>query len=423
MLMSILMSMPTITRTHAHPARNEPNKRAAETTKASKMNFDLDPQQCELRDSIAAVLEKECPPALARAMYEDGTAFPEQPWKSARELGWTALLVPEAYGGLGLGPVEFGLLAEEHGRHLATGPYLATLSQLIPALTIAGSESQKERFLQAAAEGEITGCLAVAGPMGNFNGNDTSLHAKRDRDPGWTLTGSRHFVFDCNLAPPEAGSDHDRPIADEVVVVANVDEGDGIGLFLVPGEGLPAHRSQQLDVSRPMCRLDFDNIRVEPDRVLGTPGASAPLLSKILSHATVALAFEMVGTCQGLFDITLEYAKQREQFGKPIGSFQAIQHKFADLFVALEQARATAYYSAMTLAEDDPAGELAASMAKASVGECQRRLGKEGIQIHGGLGYTWEQDVHLYVKRLMTGEAIFGTTSQHRQKIASLLGV
>jgi alkylation response protein AidB-like acyl-CoA dehydrogenase len=387
------------------------------------MNFDLSSEQQELRDSIAAVLEKECPPSLARTMYEDDAAVPEQPWQSACELGWTALLVPEQYGGLALGPVELGLLAEEHGRHLATGPCLATLSQLIPALSIAGNEEQKSQLLPRAAEGEVTGCLAVAGPAGDFSGRDASLVAKKNAgDGGWTLSGSRHFVFDCSLAARNK-ADHERAVADEVVVAAHVDEGDGVGLFLVPGAELAPHRSHQLDVSRPLCRLDFDRVDVAPERVLASPGASAKLLANLLQHATVALAFEMVGTCQALFDVSLEYAKEREQFGRPIGSFQAIQHKFADLFIALEQARATASYAAMTLAEDDPGSELATSMAKASVGACQRMLGKEGIQIHGGLGYTWEQDVHLYVKRLKTGEALFGTTAHHRQRIAALLGV
>ncbi len=388
------------------------------------MNFDLDSEQQEFCASVSAVLEKECPPALARAMYEESAAFPEQPWKSARELGWTALPVPETYGGLGLGPVEMGLLAEEHGRHLATGPYLATLSQFVPAIMIAGSDEQKQRFLGPAAEGDLTGCLAVASEVGDFTGHHPSLRAERDEQAGaWKLTGSRHYVFDCNLTPADEGADRARPVADEVIVCARVDEGDGVGLFVVSGAGLPAKRDHQLDVSRPLCRLEFDGVKVEADRVLATPGASAPPLSMILRYATVGLAFEMVGTCQGLFDITLEYAKQREQFGRPIGSFQAIQHKFANLFVALEQARSTAYYAALTLAEDDPASELAASMLKACVGECQRTLAKEGIQIHGGLGYTWEQDVHLYVKRLKTGEALFGTTSEHRQKIATLIGV
>ncbi len=377
------------------------------------MNFDLEDEQEELRDAVRAVLAQECPISLARERYE-GDHFPAQPWQSARELGWTALTVPTEFGGLGLGPIELGLLAEEHGYTLAAGPFLPTLSQWIPALVVAGSEEQKKAHLEKAAAGELTGTLAVAGENGETSGRDASLRALPDGGD-WRLEGSRHFVMDCGKTK--------GPVADEIVVVANVDSGDGVALFLVPGASVECERFKNLDASRPLASLRFDGLRVEADRTLGKPGQSAPALRRILDEATTALSFEMVGTGQALFDITLEYAKHREQFGQPIGSFQAIQHKFADLFIDLEKARSTAYFAAMTLAEHDPRSELAASMAKAAIGECQRHLAKEGIQIHGGLGYTWEQDVHLYVKRLKTGEALFGTTGFHRQKIAEKLGL
>ena len=405
------------------------------------MNFDLDDEQEELRSSVRAVLEQESPVTLARGMYEGG-ATPEQPWKSARELGWTALVVPEEFGGLGLGAIELGLLCEEHGRVLATGPFLSTASQWIPAIDQAGSDEQKRRFLPSAAEGNCIGTLAIAGEAGSFRGDDSGLSAQPDGD-SWILDGSRSYVLDANL---EGGR-----VADEIVAVAKVEQGDGVGIFSLPGDAVKAVRNRNLDSSRPLARLEFGSVRVESDRVLGTPGESARALDRIVSTATVALCFEMIGTCQALFDISLEYAKHREQFGKPIGSFQATQHKFANLFIALEKARSIALYAAMTLAErspspskkspspsskgpspsnkslssseEGPSISLAASMAKAAVGECQSLLCKEGIQIHGGLGYTWEQDVHLYVKRLKTGEALLGTTGDHRQRIADAIGV
>ena len=158
--------------------------------------------------------------------------------------------------------------------------------------------------------------------------------------------------------------------------------------------------------------------------MLGDPDASAaPALRRALEEATVALALEMVGTAQTIFDITLEYAKQREQFGVPIGSFQAIKHKFADMMIALERARSLGYFAALTIAEDDPRRTSATSVAKAAAGDCQRLLAKEGIQIHGGIGYTWEHDMHLYVRRIKSGEPLFGTSAWHRARIADLLGV
>jgi alkylation response protein AidB-like acyl-CoA dehydrogenase len=377
------------------------------------MNFDLEEEQEELRSSVRSVLEQECPLDLARSMYEGGR-IPEQPWKSACELGWTSLTTPEAFGGLGLGPVELGLVAEEHGRRLAPGPFLPTLSQLIPSLVEAGSDEQKQRWLEPAAAGQLTGTLAISGEAGGVFGADPSLRARPDGSD-WLLDGRRYHVCACGMGTSVT--------ADQVVVVASVDAGDGVGLFLIPGDAARASRVDGLDASRPLVHLEFDALRVPKDSVLGTPGESSRSLERITSQAITAQAFEMVGCSQALFDTTLEYARQREQFGRPIGSFQAIQHKFADMFIDLEKARSTALFAAMTLAEGEAESALAASMAKAAVGECQRRICKEGIQIHGGLGYTWEQDVHLYVKRLKTGEALFGSTADHRERIATLLGV
>jgi alkylation response protein AidB-like acyl-CoA dehydrogenase len=167
----------------------------------------------------------------------------------------------------------------------------------------------------------------------------------------------------------------------------------------------------------------LDGVRVPPQRALGSPGNVAAALDRALDESITALAAEMVGTCQALFDLTLEYAKHREQFGQPIGAFQATQHKFADLFIALEKARSTVLFSAMTLAEEDERRPLAAATAKVAAGDCQHRLAKEGIQIHGGLGYTWEQDVHLYVKRIQSGEKLLGTSAWHRARIADFLGI
>jgi alkylation response protein AidB-like acyl-CoA dehydrogenase len=176
-----------------------------------------------------------------------------------------------------------------------------------------------------------------------------------------------------------------------------------------------------LDPSRPLAHLHFDGLRVDAGRVLGTPGGSAGALGRALERATVAAALECVGTCQRLLDETVEHARHRRQFDQPIGAFQAIQHKCADMYVAVEKARASAYFAMMAIAEDDPRRSLAASMAKAAASDCQQLVCKEAIQIHGGMGYTWESDVQLFVKRAKTLEALFGTGSAHRSRIAGLL--
>ena len=375
---------------------------------AASMDFDFTDEQEELRSSVRSVLERECPISLVRALVEKGTAS-EQPWRSATELGWTGIGVPESCGGLGLGFVETALVVEEHGRLLAPGPYLATVTQFAPAIREAGNEAQRRRFLEAVVAGRLTGALAVSNAAGGCFPPDAELRARRDGDH-WRIEGTRHHVVDGD-------------IADEIVVSAHVEEGDGVGLFAVPGASAKRERISALDASRPIAKLEFDGVRVDADRALGRPGECAAPLARTLEQATVALSLETVGACQALFDRTLEYAKHREQFGRPIGSFQAIQHKLADMFAAIEKARDTGYFAAMAIAEDDPRRALAASVAKVAAGDCQRMLAKEGIQIHGGIGFTWEHDVHLFVKRVKTAELLFGTSAEHRARIADLLEI
>jgi alkylation response protein AidB-like acyl-CoA dehydrogenase len=176
------------------------------------------------------------------------------------------------------------------------------------------------------------------------------------------------------------------------------------------------------DGTRSLAAVELDGVRVGSDRLLGEPGPSTTsAIHRAAEEAALAMALEAVGTCQSVFDVTLEYAKHREQFGVPIGSFQAIKHKFADMLVALERARATAYFAALTIAEDDERRSLAVSTAKVAAGECQRLFAKEGIQIHGGIGYTWEHDMQLYVRRIRTDAQLFGTDADHRVRIAELL--
>ncbi len=372
------------------------------------MDFELSEEQVELCRSVRSVLERECPVSLVRQIVEAGS-LPDQPWRSAGELGWAAIAVPERLGGLGQGFQELGLVVEEHGRALAPGPFLASATQFLPLVLEAGTPEQQERFAAPVAAGERTGALAVAGPSGRSLALDDSLRARRD-GAGWILEGSRHFVLDGDTA-------------DEVALAARVEEGDGVGLFAVPREALKTERIVGLDASRPLAHLTCPALAVGPERALGSPGRSAPALARALEAAVVALSLEMVGTCQRLLELSVEHAKQREQFDAPIGSFQAVQHKCTDMFTAVEKARATAWFAMMAIGEDDPRRSLAASMAKASAGACQRRVAKEAIQIHGGTGFTWECDVQLFVKRAKTGEALLGTAAEHRARIARQLGL
>ena len=372
------------------------------------MNFEITPEQQELVDSVRSVLARECPTALVRDVVENGST-PEQPWKSARELGWTAIDVPEALGGLELGFTALGLVIEQHGSRIAPGPFLATITQFLPLVCQAGDPEQLERFAAPAGAGERTGALAIDHGRAAEHAPGDGLRARRD-GKAWILDGERRYVLDGD-------------VADEIAVAARVDAGDGVGLFVVPQGAAKAQRVFALDASRPFAHLRFEGVRIEPERVLGTPGA-APTRSVARSSAPRSPPRSSASArARACSSSTVEHAKSRRQFDQPIGAFQAIQHKCADMFVQVEKACATGYFAMMAVAEDDPRRTLAASMAKAAASDCQRLVCKEGIQIHGGMGYTWESDVQLFVKRAKTLEALFGTGAQHRQRIADLLEV
>jgi alkylation response protein AidB-like acyl-CoA dehydrogenase len=376
------------------------------------MQLELTDEQEELRDGVRALLAGECPMGLVREVVEEG-ASPAGLWRHMVELGWPALTIPTEHGGLGLGAVELAVVAEELGRVVAPGPFVATVSQFVPLVRETGDPVQQARFLGPVAAGALTGALALAEPGVAFDPAPVTAAATREGG-AWRLAGTKHAVLGALDA-------------DEVAIVARVagtSGDDGVAAFVVPRADLEITPVAALDMTRTLGTVSLDGVRVGEDRLLGEPGpATAAALRRGVEEAVVMLALETVGTCQTIFDVTLDYAKQREQFGVPIGSFQAIKHKFADMLVALERARATGYFAALTIAEDDPRRSLAASTAKAAAGDCQRLLAKEGIQIHGGIGYTWEHDMHLYVRRAKTDAQLLGTAADHRTRIADLLGL
>jgi alkylation response protein AidB-like acyl-CoA dehydrogenase len=369
-------------------------------------------EQDELRDGVRTVLAGECPMSLVREVVEKG-ATADALWNRMITLGWPALTIPEAFGGLGMGAVELAVVVEELGRAVAPGPFVPTVTQFAPFVAEAGAPEQQERFLGAVAAGELTGSLALVEASGAVDPARVTATAEPD-GRGFVLQGSKTMVVEAAAAS-------------EIAVVARrpgTDGDDGVGAFVVRQADVAVEPVEVLDPSRPLARVVLDGARVDADRVLGHPGpATAAAIRRAVEVAVTSLAIEIVGAAQTIFDVTLDYAKQREQFGVPIGSFQAIKHKFADMLVALERARATSYFAALTIAEDDDRRALAASMAKAAAGDCAARLAKEGIQIHGGIGYTWEHDMHLYVRRVTSNAALFGDAAQHRARVADLIGL
>ncbi|HKF91826.1 MAG TPA: acyl-CoA dehydrogenase family protein [Acidimicrobiia bacterium] len=376
------------------------------------MHLEFTAEQDELRDGVRAMLARECPISLVREVVEKGTA-PDALWSQMVELGWPALTVPERAGGLGMGTVELAVVVEELGRVIAPGPFVPTVTQFAPVVAEAGSREQQERFLGGIATGELTGTLALVEESGSADTGHVTATATPDND-SFVLEGSKETVIEASTA-------------DEIAVIARTPGtrgDDGVGAFVVARADVRLDPIDALDPSRPLARVTLEGVRIGADRVLGAPGpATAAAVRRAVELATTALAVETVGAAQAIFDMTLSYVKQREQFGAPIGSFQAIKHKFADMLVALERARATSYFAALTIAEDDDRRALATSTAKAAAGDCAALLAKEGIQIHGGIGYTWEHDMHLYVRRVKSSSLLFGNAAQHRARVADLIGL
>jgi alkylation response protein AidB-like acyl-CoA dehydrogenase len=376
------------------------------------VHLEFTTEQDELRDGVRAMLARECPMSLVREVVEKGTT-PDALWSQMVELGWPALTVPEPAGGLGMGTVELSVVVEELGRVLAPGPFVPTVTQFAPVVAEAGSPEQQERFLGGIAAGELTGTLALVEETGSVDAGHVTTTATPDGD-GFVLEGAKETVVEASTA-------------DEIAVIARTPGtrgDDGVGAFVVSRADVGLDPIDALDATRPLARVALDGVRIGADRALGDPGpATATSVRRAVEVAATALAVETVGAAQAIFDITLAYAKQREQFGAPIGSFQAIKHKFADMLVALERARATSYFAALTIAEDDGRRALATSTAKAAAGDCATLLAKEGIQIHGGIGYTWEHDMHLYVRRVKSSSLLFGNAAQHRACVADLIGL
>jgi len=375
------------------------------------VQLELSDDQQALQDTVRAFLERESPVSLARRVVEEHKDADEL-WSRMVELDWPALTVPEEDGGLGLGFVELAVVAEQLGRVLSPVPFLATAAQFVPAVVAAADPAQRARFLGPVVHEGAVGTLAVAEASGRFDVAGITMVASPS-SAGWVLEGEKHFVFDAERAR-------------EVVVAARLagtTGDDGVCLFVVAQGSLDVSELSGLDGTRGYATVAADGVQVDAGRLLGTPGAAGPALAGVLQEAAVALAAEMVGTCQGIFDIVQAYVCEREQFGVKVGSFQAIKHKLANMFVALESARATTYFAAAAVAEADPRRHAAAAVAKASAGDCQRLLAQEGIQCLGGIGYTWEHDMHLFVKRVKAGAAMFGTTDEHLATLARLLGM
>lgn len=379
------------------------------------MNFAFTEEQEELRETARSFLaDHSGSEAVRRAMAGERGHDPEVWKRIGAELGWPALLVPEEHGGLGLGFVELAALLEVTGEFLLCAPFFSSVALGANALLVAGSAEQQAEHLPGIAEGRTVATLAHAEPGGRPDAAGVAVVARREGDE-YVLRGTKSFVLDGHCA--------------DLLVVAARREGsrgeEGLSLFAVPAAtpGLERRALVTMDQTRRLAEIELRDVRLPAAALLGAEGEASPALAKILDRAAVALAVEQVGGAQRCLDASVAYAKERVQFGRPIGSFQAIKHKCADMMVAVESARSGAYYAACVADEDGDELPLVAPLAKATASEAFFRCASDSVQIHGGVGFTWEYDVHLYFKRAKSTEVFLGDPAFHRERLARRLGL
>jgi alkylation response protein AidB-like acyl-CoA dehydrogenase len=367
------------------------------------MDFAFSSDQQLLKNSARAFLDEHCKSAFVRRMMDDPVGHDDGMWKELAQLGWLGLPLPDEYGGAGLGLVETAIVVEEMGRVAYPGPYFATVVLAGSALAGAGDGAQKERWLTAIASGQARATLALQEEQLDWGSDAVTTRAERSGRE-YLLTGVKRFV-------PWAH------VADALLIPARSPE--GVSLFLVEASapGLQLSPLTGIDLA---TRWSEVRLAGTPATPVGEAGQAASTLDAVLRRAAVAAAAEMLGAARKCLDLSVEYAKVREQFGQPIGSFQAIRHKCAEMLLEVENSHAATYYAAWAQDAGAEDAELAASVAKAYVGDAARRVSGEAIQVHGGIGFTWEYDLHLYFKRAKSLEGLYGDSDWHREQIVRL---
>jgi alkylation response protein AidB-like acyl-CoA dehydrogenase len=379
------------------------------------MNFGFSDEQELLRATARKFFDNECTSAFVRQRMEEPAGVTDAFWTKLAEQGWLGLISPEADGGSGLGFVDLVVLMEEMGRVVMPGPYFSTVVLGGLAIQEAGSAEQKKAWLPKIAGGEAKVALAWTEPTARWDAAGVAATAKPvGRD--WMLSGTKLFVLDAHLA-------------DLVVVAARTSESSeperGVTLFLVPrgAAGMESKLLPTMDQTRKLCEVQLHDVRVPGEARLGSIDGGWTPLSRVIERATVALCAEMCGGAQKVLEMTTEFAKIRVAFGRPIGAYQGVKHKLADMLVDVENAKSLTYYAAWAVDENAPEATLAASMAKAYCSDAYRKVAGHGIQLHGGIGFTWEHDMHLYFKRAKSSEVMFGDATYHRERVAQLINL
>lgn len=365
------------------------------------MNFDFSDDQKMLRDQANRFLSDNSTVRHVRAVLEDdGVPYDAALWKGITELGWTGTAIPEEYGGAGLSHEDLCVVAEEIGRALAPTPFSSSVYLATEAILLAGNEEQKQNYLPRLALGEIIGCFAMAEGAGTVTPGSIKATAADGR-----LTGGKVPVADGD-------------IADFIVTLAR--DGNDLSLFIVDlkGDGVSRRQVETVDPTRSHAQIDFANAPADP---LGSSGEGWQLSEALLDRAAVLFAFEQVGGAQACLDMAVDYAKNRNAFGRAIGSFQAIKHKLVDIYVALELARANAYFGAWALGANAAELPVAAAAARVAASDAFNLAARENIQTHGGMGFTWEYDCHLYYRRAKLLSLALGGERRWRDRLIGQL--
>jgi alkylation response protein AidB-like acyl-CoA dehydrogenase len=369
------------------------------------MIFAFTDEQRELAATLRRFLQDKSSSSEVRRLMQTEAGYDPRTWSQlAGQLGLPGLVIPEKHGGSGAGPVELAVASEEMGRALLCAPFFATAVLAAQALLASGDEAAQEEFLPGIADGATIATVAVCEDDGAWTTDGVATRARRSGD-GYVLDGRKSFVIDGHTAGL-------------LLVVARADGGPS--LFAVRGDadGLARRPLETLDLTRKQAALALDAV---PARLIGAEGSAADIVAATLRLAAVALAAEQVGGAQRCLDMSVEYAKIRMQFGRPIGSFQAIKHMCADMLLEVESARSAAYYAAWAAQDGSDELPLVASLAKACCSEAYFRAAADNIQIHGGIGFTWEHDAHLYYRRAKSTELMLGTPAEHREIAAGYL--
>jgi len=374
----------------------------------------LNDDQVEIARQAQRFIENECPMEYVREMFEDPRGFTDDSWQKMVEMGWTAMLLPEAYGGLDMDLMDLCVIFEAMGSSVTPGPLFSTVLLAAETVKVAGDETQKGRYLTGIAEGKLRGTLALSEPDGGADLGYVRMEARAEGDR-FFLNGTKLFVPDAHTA-------------DFLIVAARSGEGDdpggGISLFILDSglEGISTSLLPTMDSTRKLCAVELKDVSVHQEDMLGKQGRGWDYLQRSLRRAQVGLCAESVGGAERCMKIATEYAKERVQFDQPIGAFQAVKHRCSQMFLEVESARSLLYWAAWTQDNgDSKETALSASAAKVYCTENFKNVACAAIQVLAGTGFTWEHDLHFFLKRAKANEVMMGDAVYHREEIARIM--